>query len=171
MSASRKGPEGIDPDQRTAVLIVAGEDSAPERAFEAIRRYFGDYYDQIIFLTIGLVDFQVVDAPDFKSSEVGPYVRRAARGAVTTCEEQARRVGMSAVTCIAIGTDPVDEVEKLAVDFARRCPSAMFFLGKIVFQRQKWYHPLLHGRTGEAIQRRLERCGLPVVILPVVLPG
>jgi hypothetical protein len=84
--------------------------------------------------------------------------------------EQARKIGMAAVTCVAVGTDPVVEVERLSVDFARRCPSALFFLGKLVFQNQKWYHPLLHGRTAEAIQRRLERHGLPVAILPMIVP-
>lgn len=155
--------------RRTAVLIVAGEDSAPDRAFDAIRRHFGEFYDQIIFMSIGLVDYQVVD--DHESSEIGSYVRHTARGAVTTCLEKAKSAGMEAVTCVAIGTDPVDEVEKLAVDFSKRSPETMFFLGKIVFQNQKWFHSLLHSRTGEAIQRRLERRGLPLTILPVVVPG
>ncbi len=160
--------DSTDPDRKTAVLIVAGEDSAPDRAFEEIQRLFPDYFDQIVFMTIGLVDYPVVDM--VKASEVGNYVRHTARGALTTCVEQARKVGMAAVTCVAVGTDPVDEVERLSVDFAKRCPSAMFFLGKLVFQNQKWYHPLLHGRTAEAIQRRLERHGLPVAILPILVP-
>ncbi|HLY11945.1 MAG TPA: hypothetical protein VKW04_21775 [Planctomycetota bacterium] len=167
----RRSIDAMDPGRRTAVLIVAGEDSAPDRAFDMIQRLFGDYFDQIVFLTIGLVDYPVIDAPDFKASDVGRYVRHTARGSVTTCVDQARRAGMAAVTCIAVGTDPVDEVEKLSVGFAQRCPTAMFFLGKVVFQEQKWYHPLLHGRTAESIQRRLERHGLPVAILPIVVPS
>lgn len=153
--------------ERTAVLIVAGEDSVPDRAFEAIRSRFEGYYEQIVFLSIGLVDYQVID--DVESSQIGSHVRTTARGAVTTCLEQARRAGMTAVTCVAIGTDPVEEVEKLSLEFARKWPKAMFFLGKIVFQRRKWYHALLHGRTGDAIQRRLERRGLPLAVLPIVV--
>jgi hypothetical protein len=154
-------------EQRTAVLIVAGEDSAPDRTFGIIRKHFGDFYDQVVFLSVGLVDYQVID--DVEGSQIASTVRTTARGAVTTCLEQARRAGITAVTCVAIGTDPVDEVEKLSVDFARKWPNAMFFLGKVVFQREKWYHSLLHGRTGDAIQRRLERRGLPVAILPIVV--
>ena len=161
--------DGMEKARRTAVLIVAGEDSAPDRAFEAIRFHFGEFYDQIIFMSIGLVDYQVID--DVQSSEIGSHVRHAARGAVTTCLEKAKRAGMEAVTCVAIGTDPVDEVEKLSMDFAKRCPGTMFFLGKVVFENQKWFHSFLHSRTGEAIQRRLERRGLPLTILPVVVPG
>jgi len=160
-----------DPGRRTAILIVAGEDSAPDRAYEAIRSRFGDYYDQIIFLTIGLVDYEVVDAKDFDGGEVRTRVSKTARGAVNTCVEKARTAGIAAVVCVAIGTNPVDEVEKLSVELARSCPKAMFFLGKVVFENRKWYHGLLHGRTGEAIQGRLERQGLPVTILPIVVPG
>jgi hypothetical protein len=169
MSTIRRDTESADPARRTAVLIVAGEDSAPDRAFEAMLRHFGEFYEQVVFLTIGLVDYQVMD--DVRGSEIATAVRHTARGAVTTCIERARRAGLTALTCVAIGTDPVEEVERLSLDFARRCPQAMFFLGKIVFQNQKWYHPLLHGRTADAIQRRLERRGLPVAILPLVVPS
>lgn len=167
MNTNHEGMEETSPELRTAVLIVAGEDSAPDRAFEAIRSRFGDYYDQIIFLSIGLVDYQVID--DVESAKIGTYVRTTARGAVTTCIEQARKAGMAAVTCVAIGTDPVTEVEKHSVEFAQKWPHVMFFLGKIVFERERWYHSLLHGRTADAIQRKLERRGLPVAILPIVV--
>ncbi|HVE42148.1 MAG TPA: hypothetical protein VNM14_19800 [Planctomycetota bacterium] len=159
----------VNPALRTAVLIVAGEDSAPDRSFDAIRHYFGGYYEQIIFMTIGLVDYQVMD--DVPGSQIGTAVRHTAQGAVTTSLNRALRSGMSAVTCVAIGTDPAEEVERLSLEVVRRFPTAMFFLGKLVFQNQKWYHPLLHSRMGDAIQRRLERRGLPVTILPVVVPA
>ena len=169
--AERDGFVSPDPDQRTAILIVAGEDSVPERTFEAIRTHFGEYYDQIVFLTIGLVDYEIIDDADFKGSDLGDRVRRTARGAVSKCLERAREQGVEAITCVAIGTNPVDEVEKLCADFAARCPKAMFFLGKVVFQNRRWYHGFLHSRTADAIQKRLEQRGLPVAILPVVVPG
>lgn len=167
----KEGFTSPDPDQRTAVLIVAGEESAPDRAYDAIRSHFGAFYDQIVFVTVGLVDYEVIDAADFKSIEMGERVKQSAQGAVTTCLSRARAEGLEAITCVAIGTDPAEEVEKLCADFAARRPKAMFFLGKVVFQNRRWYHGLLHSRTAEAIQRRLEQRGLPLAILPVVLPG
>jgi hypothetical protein len=160
-----------DPDQRTAVLIVAGEDTAPERAYESIRTHFAGYYDQIVFLTVGLVDYAVIDDSDFKGSEIGERVKSGAQGAVRACLDRAREAGMEALACVAIGTDPVAEVEKLCMDFSGRCPKAMFFLGKVVFRNPRWYHGLLHSRTPEAIQKRLEQRGLPLAILPFVIPG
>jgi len=165
-----KGPPP-DPDQRTAVLIVAGEDSAPDQAYDLLRARFGEYYDRIIFLTIGLVDYEAFDDPGSKSSEIGTRVKQEAHGAIRTCVEKARKAGVDAITCVAIGTDPVDEVERLCSEFVQHCPHAMFFLGKVVFRNRRWYHSLLHSRTAEEIQKRLEQRGLPVAILPVVIPG
>jgi hypothetical protein len=36
-----------------------------------------------------------------------------------------------------------------------------------VFQRETWYHRLLHNQTAYAIQRRLQWSGQAMVILPV----
>jgi len=156
---------------RTAVMIVAGDESAPDRAFDVLRTLFGDFFEQIIFITTGIVDYASIDSPDFRSSEVGDRARRAAQAVVTDCVQRARAAGMTAVICVAVGTDPVEEVEKLCVDVARNCPPVVFFLGKVVFERRRWYHAFLHGRLGETIQRRLERRGVPLAILPVVVPA
>jgi hypothetical protein len=162
-----KGPSGEVP--RTAVLIVAGEDSAPDRAYETIRSRFGAYFDQIVFITVGLLDHEALDAPDFKSGEVGERVKQEAKGAIRSCVDRAREAGMEAITCVAIGTDPADEIERLCAEFAARCPQAMFFLGKVVFRNRRWYHGLLHASTADSVQRRLEQRGLPLVILPFVI--
>ena len=78
---------------------------------------------------------------------------------------------MEAITCVAIGTDPAGEIDRLCAEFAARCPQAVFFLGKVVFRNRRWYHGLLHADTADAVQRRLEQRGLPLVILPFVIPG
>jgi hypothetical protein len=46
-----------------------------------------------------------------------------------------------------------------------------FFVGKLVHPRERWYHWLFRDRTADALQARLERQGIPVVILPVLAPG
>jgi hypothetical protein len=169
MSPIRNENGKPDAPRRTAVVVVAGEDSIPDRTFEEIRRRFGDFYEQIVFLTVGLVDHEVMDAQGFEGSEVRTRVSTTARGAITSSLELARKAGMTAVACVAIGTDPVDEVERLAVELVRQCPQAMFFVGKLVFEHRRWYHGLLHRATAEEIQRRLERRGFPLTILPVVV--
>ena len=157
--------------RRTAVLIAVGGESVPDQAFDSLRKLFGDYFDQIIFITAGIVDYATIDQPDFRSSEVGDRVRQAAQGAVTNCVQRAREAGMTAVTCVALGTDPATEVERLCIDVARRCRPVLFFLGKMVFENRRWYHAFLHDRLGDTIQKRLESHGVPLAILPVVVPA
>jgi hypothetical protein len=48
----------------------------------------------------------------------------------------------------------------------RRFPRAIFFAGRLVFQRDTWYQRLLHNETAYSLQRRLQWDGVPMVILP-----
>jgi len=80
--------------------------------------------------------------------------------------ELARRIGMPATSRYALGTDAVDEGEKLCLEVAKEFPRVTFFAGKVIFQREAWYQHLLHNETAAAIQKRLQWAGKPVVILP-----
>ena len=60
---------------------------------------------------------------------------------------------------MAIGTEAVAEAEKLCVEVAREFPRAVFFAGKLVFQKERWYQRLLHNETAYPLQRRLQFAG------------
>jgi len=164
----RVGP--LEPGRRTAVLIVAGEESAPERALQQIRWRFGAFYDQIVFVTVGLFDQGTIEDSRFAGEDPGLAARRKACRDLRSGLDRAREAGMESLSCVVVGTDPAREVERVCVEFSARSPGIMFFLGKVVFSERRWYHRILHDRTAEDIQRRLERLGIPVAILPVVLP-
>ena len=51
----------------------------------------------------------------------------------------------------------------ISKDFVR----STFFAGKLIFQKEKWYHRILHNETAGAIQKKLEWEGLTMVVLPV----
>ena len=57
--------------------------------------------------------------------------------------------------------------EKLCVEVAREFPRAVFFAGKLVFQRERWFQRLLHNETAYELQRRLQFAGLNAMVLPV----
>ena len=75
-------------------------------------------------------------------------------------------MGFPCVTRYAIGTDTVDEAERLCHEVALDFPRATFFAGKVIFQRESWLQRILHNQTAEAIQRRLHWEGKTMVILP-----
>jgi hypothetical protein len=70
---------------------------------------------------------------------------------------------------MAIGTDAVEELEKLCVQVLKRYPKAIFFTGQLVFQKDIWYQRLLHNQTAFALLRRLQWDRVPMVILPTRL--
>jgi hypothetical protein len=66
-----------------------------------------------------------------------------------------------------IGTEAVGVAEKLCLEVARDFPRAVFFAGKLVFQRERWFQRLLHNETAYQLQRRLQFDGLSAMVLPV----
>jgi hypothetical protein len=46
-------------------------------------------------------------------------------------------------------------------------PRAIFFMGKLIFKEEKWFHRVLHNETPNAIQRRLQFDGLQAIVLPI----
>jgi hypothetical protein len=81
----------------------------------------------------------------------------------------ARGMEVPATFRMALGTDAVDTAEALCLDVAKEFPKSTFFSGKMVFQRERWYHALLHNNTALALQKRLQWAGKTMVTLPVRL--
>ncbi|HUR38853.1 MAG TPA: APC family permease, partial [Planctomycetota bacterium] len=161
-SALRENPKSLDPNARTAVLLVGGYNGPGVHSVLTIWRMFPKDYPQIVFLSVG-----VVDSANFKSSEEVERLQEQTRQALEPYVTLSNRIGMAAATRVAVGTDAVDEAERLCSEVAKDFPRSTFFSGKVVFQREKWYHWLLHNQTAYAIQRRLEWQGMPMIVLPV----
>jgi hypothetical protein len=58
-------------------------------------------------------------------------------------------------------------MEKLSAQITKECPLSIFFAGKLVFEREKWYQRILHNETAYAIQRRLQFGAMNCMVLPV----
>jgi hypothetical protein len=61
----------------------------------------------------------------------------------------------------------VAEAEKHCLAVAREFPNVVFFAGKLIFQREKWHHRLLHNETPLALERRVRWVGKTMVTLPI----
>ena len=79
----------------------------------------------------------------------------------------ARSGGMYAEYWYSLGTDAIDEVERLCEQVVARFPRAVFFAGKLVFQEENVLTRLLHNQAAQTLQRRLQFKGLQMVVLPV----
>jgi hypothetical protein len=81
--------------------------------------------------------------------------------------ELAHRLKLAADYRMEVGTEAVAEAEKLCLAVAQEFPRAVFFAGKLVFQRERFFQRVLHNETAYQLQRRLQLGGLNAMVLPV----
>ena len=158
---SGPAPGPLEPEQPTAALLVGGYSGVGIHAMLNIFRSFPGFYRNIVFLSVG-----VVDTGGFKGEHAIDDLRQATEASLQRYVEAAGRLGISATCRYAIGTDAVDEAEKLCLEVAKEFPRITFFGGQLVFGRERWYQRILHNETAYAIQKRLQWAGKTVVILP-----
>jgi amino acid transporter len=152
----------LDPKKPTAVLLVGGYSGLGIHSLLTVLKLFPRYFQSVIFVTIG-----VVDSATFQGVEEVDRVREQAEEGMKKYVEQAERMGLPADYRVGMGTEAVAETVRVAGEIAREYPRALFFAGKLVFERERWFDRFLHNETAYAMQRRLQFAGMPMVVLPV----
>ena len=158
---SGETPRPLDPKAPTAAVLVASYGGLGIHTTLNIFRFFPGHFKNLVFLAVG-----VVDSGGFKGEGALDELQKGTEETLKKFEELARRIGMPATSRYALGTDAVEEGERLCLEVAHEFPRATFFAGKVIFQREAWYQHLLHNETAAAIQKRLQWAGKPVVIIP-----
>ena len=152
----------VDPRQPTAVLLVGAYSGLGIHQLLTIQRLFPGYYRNFIFVSVG-----VIDSATMKGVEEVEQMRQHTEDSLKKYVDLAARLGLSADYRMSIGTEAVAEAEKVCLGVAKEFPRAIFFAGKLVFQREKWFQRLLHNETAYQLQRRLQFAGLNAMVLPV----
>jgi amino acid transporter len=154
--------QALDPKLATAVLLVGGYGGLGIHQLLSVQRVFPNQYRQVIFVSVG-----VIDSATMKGVEEVEEVRRKTEEDLRRYVGLARRLGLAAGYRMSVGTEAVGEAESLCVALVRDHHRAVFFAGKLIFEREKWYQRLLHNDTAYELQRRLQFAGLNAVVLPV----
>ena len=68
---------------------------------------------------------------------------------------------------MGIGTDVLDEGEEVCRAILSEFPRAVFFLGKLIFDRERFFQRILHNETAYQLQRRMQFAGMNAVVLPL----
>jgi len=152
----------VDRLKPTAVMLVGGYSGLGIHSLLTVLRLFPRYYSNVVFMGVG-----VVDSATFQGVEEVDRVRAQTEAGLEKYVALAHRLGMPAESRMSVGTEAVAECSRLATEVAKEFPRAMFFAGKLIFERERWFDRLLHNETAYAIQRRLQFTGLAMVILPV----
>jgi len=154
--------EQLDRKLPTAVLLVGGYSGLGLHQILAIHRLFPGTYANLMFLSVG-----VIDAATMKGVVEVEELRRRTDDGLRRYVDLARRLGFRADYRMSVGTEAVAEAERLCLEVSKEFHRSIFFAGKLVFQKERWFQRLLHNETAYQLQRRLQLAGLNAMVLPV----
>lgn len=158
----RPHPGQPDPRMPTAAVLVGSYGGVGIHTVLNIFRTFPGHFKGLVFLSVG-----VIDSGEFKGEHAVEDLRSRTEEMLAKYVALAAELGLPATSRMAIGTEAVAEAEQLCLAVAREFPHTVFFAGKMIFQREKWYHRLLHNETALAVEKRLRWLGKTMVTLPV----
>ena len=152
----------LDPAAPTAVLLVGGYSGLGIHSLLAVQRLFPGYFKNFVFVSVG-----VIDSASFVNVEAVDEVRDRTAADLRRYLELATGLGLAADSRMAVGTEAVATAADLCGRIAAEFPQSIFFAGKLIFERERWYQRLLHNETAYQLQRRLQFAGLNAMVLPV----
>ena len=151
-----------DPSLPTAVFLVGSSRGGGLHALLWVQRMFPDHFRNFIFVNV-----RTVDSHSYGGNEDMKLMKMEANVALTYFVNFCNSKGWASKSYLNFGTDPIDEVTKLAEQVHEEFPNCIFFASKLIFERENWLIRLLHNQAPLAIQRRLHLHGLQMVILPM----
>jgi amino acid transporter len=161
------GPRPVlDPKAPTAVMLVGAYGGLGVHALLTVQRLFPGHFKNFVFVSVG-----VVDSATMKGIEEVDRVRLRTETSLQQYVELAHRMKLAADFRMEVGTEAVAAAQRLCVDVAKEYPRAVFFAGKLVFEKERWFQRLLHNETAYQLQRRLQFDGLNAMVLPVRVLG
>lgn len=151
----------LNPKKPTAVVLVASYGAVGIHTVLNIFKTFPGHFKNLVFLSVG-----IIDSGSFKGSEAVEALQKETEANLLKYVDLAKKLGIPATYRMAVGTDAVEEAEKLCLEVAQTFPQVTYFATKVIFQEERWYHRFLHNETAYAIQRRLQWAGKTMVIIP-----
>jgi amino acid transporter len=155
-----------DPDRTkpVAILLVGGYSGLGRHALLTLLRMFPNHFQGVIFVSVA-----VVDSETFKGADQIALLERRTRHNLLKYERYAQTLELAAASAFAVGTEVAVELEKIAADITRRYPGALFVAGQLIFEEDTVWNRALHNETAFIVQKRLQRMGLPMIVVPVRL--
>ena len=164
VAAPRVSPDwlGPDPTKPTAVILVESYGGVGIHTMLNVFRAFPHHFNNVVFASVG-----VVDSGEFKGEDAVEHLRERTEKMLARYRDLATGMGIRSTTRMKLGTEVVATGEELCLQIAKEFPHVTFFTGKMIFQRPRWWHRLLHNETALAIQERLQWAGKTMVTVPI----
>jgi hypothetical protein len=104
-----EAPPQLDPAAPTAVFVVGSSRSGGVYALQWVRREFPGHFKNFIFMNV-----RTVDAQSYGGNENLESIREEAQRALTYFVNYCNTNNLAAKSYLAFGTDPIEELTKLA---------------------------------------------------------
>ena len=156
-----------DPQEKagkTAIILVNGYNGLGLFSLFRIVDGFNSECRHIVFIQIGLVES--------KSMRGQEQLDRLTENMIVDLQKYkyiAEQMGLTAEYKYAVGTDVVEEVDKMIPEIEKQFPGAIFIGGQLIFGGNSTFSRLLHNYTIFAIQRKLYRHGMTTIVIPIPL--
>jgi hypothetical protein len=158
-------PKPLDFSAPTAAVLVGSYGGVGIHTVLNVFRSFPGHFRNVVFLSVG-----VVDSGEFKGERGIEQLQARTAEMLARYVKLAGELGVPATARMAVGTEAVAGAEELCLEVGREFPRLVYFAGKLMFRRQRWYHRLLHNETALAIESRLRWRGKTMVTLPIRVP-
>ena len=152
----------MDNHQPTAVILIGKSSGVGMHTLLCVMRIFPRHFKNFIFLSSG-----IVDVGSFAGTKTLEEMRFQVNETLQYFVDYCHQYGIAAQGYAAYGTDPVDELSKLADEVGEKFPGCIFFASKLIFENDNWIMRILHNETSVALQRQLHLHGQELVILPM----
>jgi Amino acid permease len=152
----------IPREEPVAVMLVSGFSGLGVHTVLSVQNLFPRQYKNYLFVSVG-----VIDSSHFKGVAELEALKKQTIDDLQKYVDLAHRLGFRAEMRYAIGREAVEQIVELCEKIRGEFPRAIFYLGQLVFENDKFYYRLLHNETAFAIQRRLQFAGLQAIVLPI----
>jgi amino acid transporter len=156
------GSRDPDPKKPVAILLVGGYSGLGRHALLTLLRMFPNHFGGVIFVSVA-----VVDSESFKGADQIEALEQRTRQNLLRYERYAQTLELRAASAFAVGTEVAVELERMAGDLTVRYPKALFVAGQLIFDQETLWNRILHNETAFMVQQRLQRMGLPMIVVPV----
>jgi hypothetical protein len=152
----------LDASRPVAVLLVGGYSGLGRHALLTLLRMFPGHFSGVVFASVA-----VVDSESFKGQDQLALLEERTRESLARYELYARSLGLFATSAMSVGTEVAVEAERLSIDLVARYPRALIVAGQLLFEEETIANRLLHNETALIVQSRLQRRGIPMIVVPV----
>ena len=157
-----RSAQAPDPQLPVAILLVGGYSGLGRHALLTLLRMFPNHFAGVVFVSIA-----VVDSESFKGPDQIAALEKRTRENLLRYERYAHTLELKASSAFSVGTEVPVEAEKIAADLIERYPRALFVAGQIIFEEDSFWNRALHNETAFMVQKRLQRRGVPMIVVPV----